>query len=97
MQPFVVGALVVWLVLFSGLAYPQLTEHAAHHAHHNASTHGTALCSWICVARQMVDGVRLVPQMRFDFLAFNFIFDVHVPFSEPVESPTSRGPPVLTL
>jgi hypothetical protein len=83
-----------WLVLLSGLAYPQLTEHAGKHAHHNASTHSTALCSWMCAAGEMLAGVQLVPQTHFDLLAFNFIFEFQSPVTEPVQSPTSRGPPV---
>jgi len=46
-----------WLVLLSGLVYPQLSAHAAHHAHHNAATHATALCSWLCAAGQTAEGV----------------------------------------
>ncbi len=48
--------LVGWLVLLSGLVYPQLTAHAAQHNHHNAATHATALCSWLCAAGHTAEG-----------------------------------------
>jgi hypothetical protein len=48
------GLLSVWLVVLSGLVYPQLTSHVDRHAHHNAATHATALCSWLCIAGDAV-------------------------------------------
>ena len=46
----VVGGLALWLVALSGIVYPQLTVHMAQHAHRNAATHATALCSWLGTA-----------------------------------------------
>ncbi|HSA61900.1 MAG TPA: hypothetical protein VLE03_06640 [Nitrospiraceae bacterium] len=60
MQRFVVGVLVAWLVLLSGLAYPQLASHAAQHAHHNATAHATVLCSWLCIAADAVESAPVV-------------------------------------
>lgn len=54
------GVLACWLVLLSGIVYPQLTSHAAKHAHHNAATHATALCSWLCVAADSVLSLAVV-------------------------------------
>ncbi len=45
-QRLAVGVLAAWLVLLSAAVYPQLAAHAAQHAHHNAATHATSLCSW---------------------------------------------------
>ena len=97
MRRFSVAVLTVWLVLLSSLVYPQLIAHTCHHAQHSASTHATALCTWMCAVGQMLDAVQVVPQTRFDPVVFEFAFDLSTPFSTPVESQTSRGPPVLSL
>lgn len=55
-RQFAVGGLALWLVALSGTVYPQLTAHMAQHAHHNAATHATALCSWLCTAADAVEG-----------------------------------------
>lgn len=56
-QQCVVGGFALWLVALSGIVYPQLTAHISQHAHHNKATHATALCSWLCIAADAVDGV----------------------------------------
>ena len=40
----------------SGIVYPQLTAHMGQHEHHSAATHATALCSWLCIAADAVEG-----------------------------------------
>src|SRR3954463_16320834 len=58
-----VGGFVLWIVVLSGTVYPQLTAHIAQHQHHNAATHATALCSWLCIAADAVasTAVNIVP------------------------------------
>jgi hypothetical protein len=50
-------SVVACLLLLSGLVYPQLAAHAAHHSHHQAASHATVLCSWMCAAGQAADDV----------------------------------------
>ena len=52
----VVGGFALWLVALSGVAYPQLTAHMGQHEHHSAATHASALCSWLCIAADAVEG-----------------------------------------
>lgn len=73
-----VGVAVCLLVL-SGLMYPQTVAHAAHHAHHKAATHSTALCTWMCAAGQAQESV-----------SFNFRIDTEP--VRPVESVLIRQP-----
>jgi hypothetical protein len=89
--------LILCVLVVGGFASAQAFTHESHHAHHQKATHGTILCSWMCAAGQMLDTVQVVPHTRFDILVFDFAFDVNAPFGEPVESRTSRGPPVLPL
>src|SRR5918999_6328004 len=49
------AALVLCLLLLSGPVYAQTVRHAAHHAHHNAATHATAICSLMCAAGQVLE------------------------------------------
>src|SRR3990172_4118595 len=56
-RQFAVAGLALWLVALSGIVYPQLTAHMAQHAHHNAATHATALCSWLCAAGHTAENV----------------------------------------
>ena len=58
-QQCVVGGFALWLVALSGIVYPQLTAHIGQHEHHNAATHATALCSWLCIAADAVEGTRV--------------------------------------
>lgn len=47
--------LVLCVLSIGGLAQAQSVEHAGHHAHHQAATHGTVLCSWMCAAGVVLD------------------------------------------
>ena len=57
--------LAVCLLFLSGLVYSQTVPHATHHAHHKATTHASALCSWMCAAGQ---GLEATP----------FVFNAHM-------------------
>ena len=70
-QQFAVGGLALWLVPLSGIIYPQLSAHMGQHEHHNAATHATALCSWLCIAADAVEGTsaHFVPAEQTTLLA----------------------------
>ncbi len=42
--------LILCVLAIGGLAQAQSVEHVGHHAQHQAATHGTLLCSWMCAA-----------------------------------------------
>ena len=52
---FVSILLVLCVLSVGGLAQAQSVEHAGHHAQHQAATHGTLLCSWMCAAGTILD------------------------------------------
>lgn len=66
----VVGGFALWLVALSGIVYPQLASHIGQHEHHSAATHATALCSWLCIAADAVEGtsVHFTPIEQIVFL-----------------------------
>lgn len=55
--------LVSYVLIVGGIASAKTVAHEPHHAHHQAATHGSPLCSWMCAAGNMSDaGVWLLPQ-----------------------------------
>ncbi|MGH7215885.1 MAG: hypothetical protein ACREIG_01460 [Nitrospiraceae bacterium] len=56
-RQIVIGGFALWIVALSGIVYPQLTAHIGQHEHHNAATHATALCSWLCIAADAVESI----------------------------------------
>ncbi len=95
LQRLAVGVLAAWLVLLSAIAYPQLTAHAAQHAHHDATTHVTVLCSWLCMDADAVEGtsVHLAPVEQFDFIEEELLgpqVSAALSFQPP-----SRAPPLF--
>lgn len=88
---------IICALSLNGLVYAQAVEHESRHAHHQAATHSSVLCSWMCATGQMLDGIQFALQPRFDLLAFDLAVVFQEPSSQPIELPTSRGPPVLSV
>ena len=90
----VVGGFALWLVALSGIVYPQLSAHIGQHQHHNAATHATALCSWLCIAADAVEGpsVQLAPVEQVALIELE-VFESQI---SPVLNlqPPSRAPPL---
>ncbi|MEW6543438.1 MAG: hypothetical protein AB1411_07490 [Nitrospirota bacterium] len=87
--------LVSVLLLLAGTMYARAVAHEAHHAHHQARTHATALCAWMCTAGTGLDAheVILAPAPR-------PLVALSLPFSDDPVSVTgstslSRAPPSL--
>jgi hypothetical protein len=74
-RQFAVAGFALWLVALSGIVYPQLTAHMGQHEHHNAATHATALCSWLCIAADAVEGtsVHFTPVEQFALVEQEFL------------------------
>ena len=94
-QQLAVGVLAGWLVLLSAISYPQLTAHAAQHAHHDASAHATVLCSWLCMAANAAEStsVHLALVEQVEFIELEFLG----PQISPVLTvqPPPRAPPFV--
>ena len=94
-RQFAIGGLALWIVALSGIVYPQLTAHITQHEHHNAATHATALCSWLCIAADAVEGTvaDLSPVQYSTFLEQSPpVTQIH--FSH-ISQPPSRAPPLV--
>jgi len=66
-RPAIVWGLLLVMVLVSGFMAVPSVGHAEHHADHQASTHSTGLCAWLCAGGvgiessvvQVASGLRL--------------------------------------
>jgi len=86
--------LVLCVLSVGGLAQAQSVEHAGHHAQHQAATHGTVLCSWMCAAGQAGEAVTLLVPLEvipLEFVEITSADKVPTIFSVIL---ASRGPPV---
>ncbi len=86
--------LVTCLLLISGGLYSQVAQHAMHHSQHQAATHGTTLCAWICAAGEVHNGFAFDLGGEIGLVA---VLDSWIATSAPLllsfERP-SRAPPV---
>lgn len=86
-------ALAGVLLLLGGLIYPAMVPHALHHGHHQAATHSTAICSWLCAAGQVAETGAPVRPVTFDGVT---VADP-LPSTEPTQplrfALPSRAPP----
>ncbi|HZH49568.1 MAG TPA: hypothetical protein VFD86_07340 [Nitrospira sp.] len=85
--------LIVSLIVIGGVAAAQSLNHESQHSHHQKTTHGTVLCSWMCAAGQVLDSsaapylIEHSPVAVVEQLACQLV-------PRPIlDSPTSRGPP----
>lgn len=85
--------LAVCLLLLSGTVYAQTVAHAVHHAHHQAATHGTVLCSWMCAAGQVLEGGAVCFQADAGPLTLAGVPVSQAPPTILLDTPATRGPP----
>jgi hypothetical protein len=91
---FVSILLVLCVLSVGGLAQAQSVAHAGHHANHQAATHGTVLCSWMCAAGQAGEAATLFIPLEVvphEFVELTSVDQVPTIFTSIL---TSRGPPV---
>lgn len=50
-----VWALLLCIVLVNGSMAAPSVGHAEHHAHHQATTHSSGMCAWLCAAGDNVE------------------------------------------
>ncbi len=91
---FVTVGLTASLLLLNGMVFAQTVEHAVHHARHQAATHATVLCSWMCAAGEILDAYQ-VPFENKPLIAGDA--QIWVPVLSPPRLsvvPVSRPPPL---
>jgi hypothetical protein len=96
-RKFLSISLVLCILAIGGLAQAQAAEHAGHHAQHQAATHGTLLCSWMCAAGTVLDAQVLLIQAEHGPIALIPIPHSNDSISEPSPISSSRAPPSFSL
>jgi hypothetical protein len=96
-RKFLSIALILCVLAVGGLAQAQSAEHAGHHAQHQAATHGTLLCSWMCAAGTVLDSDVVLIQVERSPVAFIPIPHSGDVISEPSPISSSRAPPSRVL
>lgn len=89
--------LALCLLILSAVMYPQTVAHAAHHAHHKAATHSTALCTWMCAAGQAQEHISFYFQIEMEVASLDDAFIARQPIELHVVALTTRGPPPFFL
>ncbi len=96
-QRSVAVGLTVCLLFLSGAIYAQTVPHTLHHAQHKAATHSTALCTWLCAAGQVLDGMPVIVQTGEGPIATYWARPGAAPVSLSLPATSVRGPPSLSL
>ena len=89
--------LVLCVLSVGGLAQAQLVEHAGHHAQHQAATHSTVLCSWMCAAGMVLDTAVVTFQAELSPIALIAPPSSAQPSIEACRISPSRAPPSFSL
>jgi hypothetical protein len=93
-RPAFVWALLLCIVLVNGLMAAPSVGHAEHHDNHQAGTHSTGICAWLCAAGVGIESS--VVQLTSDL---QLVDQTIIASSPPTLSPSTlsyflRGPPV---
>ncbi len=90
-----VSAILLFLVLLSGLLQVPAAIHSLHHGHHSAASHADPLCSWLCTAGQVIHAdIVFVPSLHAPVADLSPCFGSVLLTSLSLAS-FSRGPPPL--
>lgn len=89
--------LVLCVLAVGGLAQAQSVEHAGHHAHHQAATHGTMICSWMCAAGTVLYSEVILIQAEAGPVAVIPNLQSVDPSIEPCQPSPGRAPPSFSL
>ena len=96
-RKFLSISLVLCVLAIGGLAQAQSAEHAGHHAQHQAATHGTLLCSWMCAAGTVLDSDVVLIQVERSPIEIIPLAQSPDPSIQLCQAVPSRAPPALFL
>jgi len=89
--------IVLCILAIGGIAQAQSAEHAGHHAQHQAATHGTVLCSWMCAAGTVLDSEVVFIQALRNHIALIPFQRSSGPIPQPSRICSSRAPPSCSV
>lgn len=87
--------LVLCILVVGGLASAQSISHESHHnTHHQKATHSTSLCTWMCAAGNVLDGISAPQVIERSPVALSDQPILQCAAHATLDSVTSRGPPL---
>ncbi|MBH0185745.1 MAG: hypothetical protein HP477_10140 [Nitrospira sp.] len=90
-----VWALLVCLVLTNGFMAAPSVVHAEHHgAHHDAGTHASGICAWLCAAGQDIDTSSVEPTSNLQLVQYAVVACFDEVQASIALSTFPRGPPL---
>ncbi|UVT15413.1 MAG: hypothetical protein H8K04_16620 [Nitrospira sp.] len=95
-QPVVVWALLLVIVLMNGFMTAPSVSHVEHHTGHQAATHSTGICAWLCAGGVGIESSVVQFVSGLQLLEWANIPSFHTVFSVILVSYFFRGPPSLT-
>lgn len=90
-------SLVCCVFIVGGLAQAHSEEHIEHHTQHQAATHGTVLCSWMCTAGTVIDTAVVLIVANHTMVTFLSLPQAVELSIEPCRISPSRAPPAFSL
>jgi hypothetical protein len=96
-RPTLVWGLLLCLVLVNGFMAAPSVGHAGHHADHQAGTHSTGICAWLCAAGQGIESAPAPLNTPLQPIEGLVVVQIK-PTLTPVSLRNfSRGPPISLL
>lgn len=94
-RPRLVWALLVCLVLTNGFMAAPSVAHAEHHGtHHDAGTHASGICAWLCAAGQDIDTSSVEPTSNLQLVEYALVAGFDKVQDSIALSTFPRGPPL---
>jgi hypothetical protein len=94
-RPAFVWALLLCIVLVNGFMAAPSVGHAEHHAHHQAGTHSTGICAWLCAAGEEIESSEVQFASSLQLIEHVFLLPSSAVPSVVLFSYFFRGPPSL--
>ncbi|MBX3302674.1 MAG: hypothetical protein KF693_10715 [Nitrospira sp.] len=90
-----IWALLLCIVLVNGAMAAPSVGHAEHHADHQAGTHSTGLCAWLCAGGQGVESSAVVVTSTLQLVERVVVSQYEAILDPGTFSHFFRGPPVV--
>ncbi|MBH0210023.1 MAG: hypothetical protein HP495_16185 [Nitrospira sp.] len=94
-QSWFVWLLLICLMLVNGAMVAPSVGHAGHHGDHQAGTHSTGICAWLCAAGQGIESASVALNSSFHLIEQAIVLHVDPIPASVFSHRVSRGPPTF--
>lgn len=82
-------------MLVNGAMVAPSVAHAEHHADHQAGTHSTGICAWLCAAGQGIEAASVPLDFTFHLIEQTIVVHVDPILASVFSHRLFRGPPTF--